>query len=61
MVQALGNKVSELKRIRVSGIRLGMLAEGKWRYLTEREKTELLKPLAGEAALPLRHEGSKGE
>jgi pseudouridine synthase len=61
MVQALGNKVSELKRIRVSGIRLGMLAEGKWRYLTEREKTELLKPLAGEAALPPKHEDSKGE
>jgi pseudouridine synthase len=38
MVQKVGNRVSELKRIRIASIRLGKLPEGKWRYLNEDEK-----------------------
>jgi pseudouridine synthase len=42
MVGKVGNRVAELKRIRVSKIKLGSLAEGTWRNLTEKEKKELL-------------------
>jgi pseudouridine synthase len=42
MVRKVGNRVTELRRIRVSKIKLGSLAEGAWRNLTEREKKELL-------------------
>lgn len=43
MVEKVGNRVKELKRIRISNVRLGNLKEGHWRYLTEKEKKELLK------------------
>jgi pseudouridine synthase len=42
MVRKVGNRVTELRRIRVSKIKLGSLAEGAWRNLTEKEKKELL-------------------
>jgi 23S rRNA pseudouridine2605 synthase/23S rRNA pseudouridine2604 synthase len=42
MVSRLGNHVLELRRIRVSHIRLGRLPEGEWRYLTEAEVQALL-------------------
>jgi 23S rRNA pseudouridine2605 synthase/23S rRNA pseudouridine2604 synthase len=42
MVSRLGNEVVELKRIRVSHIRLGHLPEGRWRYLTDPEVQALL-------------------
>jgi len=42
MVRKVGSRVTELRRIRVSKIRLGSLAEGAWRNLTEKEKKELL-------------------
>ncbi len=42
MVRKVGSHVIRLKRIRVSKIKLGRLAEGNWRNLTEKEKTELL-------------------
>ncbi|MDL1969159.1 MAG: rRNA pseudouridine synthase [Deltaproteobacteria bacterium] len=42
MVRKMGNNVVRLKRIRISNIKLGNLAEGSWRYLTEKEKQELL-------------------
>lgn len=42
MVRKVGNRVTELRRIRVSKVKLGSLAEGAWRNLTEREKKELL-------------------
>jgi len=45
MVEKVGNRVKELKRIRISNIRLGGLKEGCWRYLTEKEKQELLKDI----------------
>ena len=41
MVRKVGNQVTRLKRVRVSNIKLGRLAGGTWRYLTEREKKEL--------------------
>jgi 23S rRNA pseudouridine2605 synthase/23S rRNA pseudouridine2604 synthase len=45
MVRKVGNRVTELRRIRVSKIKLGKLAEGAWRNLTEKEKKELLTQL----------------
>jgi len=42
MVRKMGNNVVRLKRIRISNIKLGNLTEGSWRYLTEKEKQELL-------------------
>ena len=42
MVRKVGNHVTRLKRIRVSNVKLGRLAEGAWRNLTEKEKEELL-------------------
>ncbi len=46
MVQKVGNKVVDLKRIRMADIRLGNLPEGKWRYLSEREKKALISNFA---------------
>jgi 23S rRNA pseudouridine2605 synthase/23S rRNA pseudouridine2604 synthase len=45
MVQACGNHVVTLKRLRMANIRLGHLAEGRWRYLSEHEKKILLRHL----------------
>jgi 23S rRNA pseudouridine2605 synthase/23S rRNA pseudouridine2604 synthase len=42
MVRKVGNRVVELKRIRVANIRLGNLPEGKWRHLGQKEKRRLL-------------------
>ena len=42
MVRKVGNRVIRLKRIRISNIRLATLAEGQWRYLTEKEKKGLI-------------------
>lgn len=43
MCEYLGYKVTRLKRIRFMNIKLGELETGKWRYLTAKEKQELLK------------------
>ncbi|OQW97699.1 MAG: pseudouridine synthase [Desulfobacteraceae bacterium A6] len=45
MVEKVGNRVKDLKRIRISNVKLGNLKEGHWRYLTEKEKRELLKDI----------------
>ncbi len=45
MVRKVGSRVTELKRIRISNIKLGKLSEGSWRYLREKEKEGLLKTL----------------
>lgn len=42
MAEQLGNRVAVLRRIRIAAIRIGDLAEGHWRYLTEKETTALL-------------------
>ncbi|HDL07662.1 MAG TPA: rRNA pseudouridine synthase [Desulfobacteraceae bacterium] len=42
MVRKLGTRVTGLKRIRTSNIRLGDLPEGGWRHLTEKEKRYLI-------------------
>ncbi len=42
MVRKVGNRVVRLKRIRISNIKLGKLAEGSWRYLTKKEEKSLL-------------------
>ena len=45
MCEYLGYKVTRLKRIRFMNIELGDLETGKWRYLTAKEKKELLKDI----------------
>lgn len=45
MLRKVGHQVTDLKRVRVANIRLGRLAEGAWRFLSEREKEELLQNL----------------
>jgi 16S rRNA U516 pseudouridylate synthase RsuA-like enzyme len=39
----VGNEVVELRRIRVAGVKLGRLAQGAWRHLTDLEVEALLK------------------
>ena len=41
MVRKVGNRVSVLKRLRVSNIKLGSLREGTWRYLSDKEIKDL--------------------
>jgi len=43
MVRKVGGQLEALQRIRISNIKLGNLAEGKWRYLNVHEKKVLLK------------------
>jgi 23S rRNA pseudouridine2605 synthase len=43
MVEEVGNKVLELHRVRVAGLRLGDLAPAHWRYLTDEETTLIQK------------------
>ncbi|MGD8368544.1 MAG: pseudouridine synthase [Desulfobacterales bacterium] len=59
MVRKLGRRVVRLKRIRVAGIRLGRLAEGKWRYLSRNEIRSLLSDIIGssKSAPPARPQG----
>jgi len=45
MVRKVGNQVTGLQRIRVANIKLGRLASGAWRHLSDKEKLELLKIL----------------
>ncbi|RLC17843.1 MAG: rRNA pseudouridine synthase [Deltaproteobacteria bacterium] len=45
MVGKVGNRVTRLRRTRVSNIRLGRLPKGSWRYLTDKEKKKLLEML----------------
>lgn len=45
MVRKIGNRVGSLKRIRMANIRLGRLEPGEWRYLSEKERSGLLKML----------------
>ena len=41
MCEAVGLTVIRLKRTEIAGVRLGMLPQGKWRELNEREMTRL--------------------
>ncbi len=41
MLGHLGHRVIALKRLRMAGIRLGGLKEGRWRYLTDHERKAL--------------------
>ena len=43
MVRKVGHQTVRLKRIRVATIKLGKLPEGAWRYLSPKEKSDLLK------------------
>lgn len=48
MVRKVGNQVEALKRVRLASLRLGRLAEGAWRHLTDREVERLLQGLPRE-------------
>ena len=41
MVEAVGNEVAKLHRVRMATLHLGSLAPGQWRYLSTREIAEL--------------------
>lgn len=41
MVRKVGGEVAALKRVRFASVRLGGLAEGAWRHLTEQEVSDL--------------------
>ena len=45
MVESVGNRVTRLHRIRVADVRLGRLAQGAWRHLSEQEARQLLRRL----------------
>ncbi|VEN73336.1 Pseudouridine synthase [Candidatus Desulfarcum epimagneticum] len=45
MVEMAGNEVTDLKRVRISGVSLGKLKEGAWRRLTGREIQNLRQSL----------------
>jgi pseudouridine synthase len=45
MVQGAGNRVVGLKRLRIANIRLGSLASGRWRHLSDTERNGLLRLL----------------
>jgi 23S rRNA pseudouridine2605 synthase/23S rRNA pseudouridine2604 synthase len=51
MVRKVGNQVTMLKRIRVAAIKLGRLPAGKWRFLSEKEKSVLSKLLSNDSYL----------
>ncbi|MBO9667178.1 MAG: pseudouridylate synthase, partial [Bdellovibrio sp.] len=40
MCEAVGLKVTGLKRVRIGNVRLGKLPEGKWRFLEEDESLD---------------------
>ena len=42
MCEELGLDVARLRRISIGGVKLGMLAQGKWRELTEKEVALLM-------------------
>jgi len=46
MADKIGSRVEKLNRIRVANIRLGRLATGRWRHLSEKEKADLLKSIS---------------
>ena len=51
MVAKVGSQVEKLKRIRVANIRLGRLARGRWRYLSEKEKSVLFNLITKQRSL----------
>ena len=48
MVRKVGGQVDRLKRIRVGNVKLGRLAPGSWRYLTQAETQHVLTSLNSE-------------
>jgi 23S rRNA pseudouridine2605 synthase/23S rRNA pseudouridine2604 synthase len=52
MVRKVGGQVTGLKRIRVGNVKLGRLAPGSWRYLTQAETQHVLSGLNPEEEGP---------
>lgn len=42
MAEAVGNRVVDLKRIRIATLRLGSMPEGSWRHLSDSERQRLV-------------------
>ena len=59
MVRKVGGQVARLKRIRVGNVKLGRLAPGSWRYLTQAETLHLLTSLNPEQERHVVHPASK--
>ncbi len=59
MFQATGHTVTALKRVRMGGLHLGKLAEGKVRTLSRLEEKQLLAPPGITPPRPHRHPGSR--
>lgn len=57
MVRKVGGQVAALKRVRFASVRLGDLAEGAWRHLTDQEISDL----AGGKITPSRPQHPDGE
>lgn len=47
MCEALGYRVTKLKRVRIMNVKLGNLAAGQWRYLTPEELKEINRLILG--------------
>lgn len=56
MVKKVGNRVVSLNRIRISGLKLGKLKQGAWRFLNEKEKQMLLKNIEPENCADFRQD-----
>lgn len=52
MVRKVGGELAALKRVRFALVRLGGLAEGAWRHLTEQEVSDLAGPQIPPAGMP---------
>ncbi len=46
MCEALGYRVTHLRRIRIMNIRIGTMKPGEWRHVTQKELTDLMNRLA---------------
>ena len=52
MCEALGYNVQKLRRVRINSLRIGSLAPGQWRELTQGEVDALLRSIAHSSGLP---------
>ena len=59
MCEALGYNVRRLRRVRINSLRIGNLAPGQWRELTEGEVAALMASIAHSSGLPAAQEGEQ--
>ena len=56
MCEALGYRVTALKRVRIMNIQLGDLQEGAYRFLTIEEEKELMRQLEASSSLSVKEQ-----